>query len=240
MFIVTTLLEEGALAGNENAEVSVPNESAAVDPRARWPATPSGIFANTELSDVQSDASDSEPPIRKQLVTSPEPTLDPSTVTLTAPVDAPFAADKLTASAPMKVNAPDTVPLAWPAVTMTNGTLTAPPPALLSMELSDVHADASERVAPRHGAPLTPASPRLEARSVTLVAPVAAVLEVNRLLGAGPLNVNTSDTLPTASPPVSTLRRAQTVPEAVLHTTELSEVHTVVSPTLPPTPERPL
>jgi hypothetical protein len=42
MFIVTTLLGEGPAA----------DESAAVDPTARWPATPSGVFTMSELSDV--------------------------------------------------------------------------------------------------------------------------------------------------------------------------------------------
>jgi hypothetical protein len=143
MFIITTLLGEGPLAGNENAKVSVPNESAAVDPRARCPAIPNVILTITELSDTQSVASDSEPPVRKQLVTSAEPMLDPSTVTLIAPVDATFATDALLASAPTKVNAPDKVTLPWTAVTPTARTLPTPPPTLLSTELSDVQADAS-------------------------------------------------------------------------------------------------
>jgi hypothetical protein len=241
MFIVTTLLGEGPVAENENAKVNVPNDSAAVDPRARWPANPSGVFTNTELSDVQSVISDSEPPVRKQLVTSPAPTLDPSTVTRIAPVDATFATDALLASAPINVNAPDKVTLARPAVTPTARTLPTPPPTLLSTELSDVHADASERVAPKCGAPVTAVSPTLEERNVTLIAPVAAVLEANRLLGAGgPLNVKASDTEPTACPLLITLRRVQTVPEAVLHATALSEVHAVVSATVPPNREHPL
>jgi hypothetical protein len=240
MFIITTLLGEGPVAGNENAKVSVPNESAAVDPRARWPATPSGVFTNTELSDVHIVISDSEAPVRKQLVTSPEPTLDPSTVTLIAPVDATFATDALLACAPIKVNAPDKVPLARPTVTPTARTLPTPLPTLLSTELSDVQAEASDWVAPKCGPPLTAVSARLEARSVTLVAPVAAVLDANTLLGAGPLNVNASDTLPTANPPVITPRRAQTVPEAVLHATELSEVQAVVSAIVEPNRKLPL
>jgi hypothetical protein len=83
-------------------------------------------------------------------------------------------------------------------------------------------------------------SPRLEARSVTLIAPVAAVLETTKLLGTSPLNVNNSDTLPTASPLVIALWRAQIVPEAVLHATALSEVQAVVSVTVAPNRERPL
>jgi hypothetical protein len=166
--------------------------------------------------------------------------LDPSTVTLIAPVDATFATDALLASAQMRVSAPDTVPLARPTVTPTARTLPSPLPTLLSTELSDVQAEASDWVAPKCGPPLTAVSPRLEARSVTLAAPVAAVLETPRLLGAGLMNVNASDTLPTANPPVITPRRAQTTPEAVLHATELSEVQAVVALTLPPTPERPL
>jgi hypothetical protein len=240
MFIITTLLGEGLLAGNENAKVSVPKESAAVDPRARCPATPSGVFINTELSDVQSVASDSEPPVRKQLVASPEPTLDPSTVTLIAPVAATLATDALLTSAPIKVNAPDIVPLARTAVTPTARTLPTPPPTLLSKELSDVQTEASERVAQKRGAELTAVSPRLEARSVTLIAPVAAVLEADTLLGAGLWKVNTSDTLSTANPLVSALRRAHTVPEAVLHATALSEVQAVISDAVSPNRERPL
>jgi hypothetical protein len=64
-------------------------------------------------------------------------------------------------------------------------------------------------------------------------------LEATTSLGAGPTNVNTSVTLPTATPLVRALRRAHTLPDAALHATELDDVHTVPSDSLPPTRPQP-
>jgi hypothetical protein len=157
----------------------------------------------------------------------------PSRVTLVAPVVAPFEARTLLSTGPSNVNTSDTLPTAKPLVIAERCAHTVPDAVLHATELSEVHAvAASPSLPPTRDLPLYPASPTRPPSRVTLVAPVVAVLDANRLLGAGPWNVNTSDTLPTASPLVITPRRAQTVPEAILLATELSEVHVVVSATV--------
>jgi hypothetical protein len=76
--------------------------------------------------------------------------------------------------------------------------------------------------------------PKLKPSSDTLTAAVVATFEADMLLSNGAMKVNTTDTLPTASPLVIILRRAQPVPEAALHATELSEVQVVVSARVAP------
>jgi hypothetical protein len=115
-----------------------------------------------------------------------------------------------------------------------------PPTDLHATDDADVHTVVSLTLPPTPERPLQTASPEPLPSRVTLIPPVRAAFETPGLLGAGPSNVNTSDTLPTTNPPVITLWRAHTMPEAVLHASELSDVHSVVSPMLLPTPAQPL
>jgi hypothetical protein len=76
--------------------------------------------------------------------------------------------------------------------------------------------------------------------TVTLIDPVRAAFVTATPLTEGPMNVNASDTLPTATLVVIATRRASTTPAAALHSTALADVHAVASPRLPPVRDRTL
>jgi hypothetical protein len=71
--------------------------------------------------------------------------------------------------------------------------------------------------------------------NVTLAAPVRARFVTDTLLGVGAVKLKAADSLPTASPAVATTVGDREIPLGSLPRTELSEVHTVASPRLPPT-----
>jgi hypothetical protein len=109
-----------------------------------------------------------------------------------------------------------------------------PETVLHCTELSDVQPDISLLLPPTRACPLESASPMLAPSTVTLIAPVLTQFDTSTLLGVGPMDVKTSDTLPPACPDVNATQQLNTVPAALLQCTELSDVQTVIVPRLPP------
>jgi hypothetical protein len=144
----TTLLAVGPVSEYDNTADSDPAAIAAVLTTRFCPDTPTADLAPTALSDVHTVVSQTLPPKRTQPLSAAPPTLEPSTVTLAAAVVGVLVAARLLESAPVYVSAPDTLPVARPAVTPAARTLPAPLLDLVVTLLSEVHAVCPDTLPP--------------------------------------------------------------------------------------------
>jgi hypothetical protein len=115
----------------------------------------------TELDEVHSVASDVQAPMRlKALGAAVSPALEPSSVTLEAPVEAPFAARALLTVGPTDVNAAASVPpTATAVVSRTDRDVPTSDAGLPRIELDDVQTVAAVPEPWRRAAKLGAASP---------------------------------------------------------------------------------
>jgi hypothetical protein len=158
-------------------EVTVPAWRPAVTEADRV-AADAAAFREKELDDVHIVASDVQAPKRLKALGAVSPALEPSTVTLAAPVEAPLEATVLLSLEPTDVNAAASVPpTATAVVSRTDRDVLTSEEDLPHTELDDVHTVVSDPLPPMRLRPLGAVSPTLEASTVTLVAPVAGPFE---------------------------------------------------------------
>jgi hypothetical protein len=238
MFIITLRLGEGPVAGNENAEDSVSNESTAVEPRARWPATPSGILQRSVDADVHAVASLPLTPTRSQALQSDEPGFIPSTVTLDDPVAAAFVGTAPLTSSPSYDIAPLKLTAPADAVTLITELASVPDPDLLSTAVADAHTLASHPDAPTRACTLNDAEPIPNPSTVTLAAPLPAALVLVALLTRFTSSENASARVTTATSRVAITDSPAPTPLAALPRTDVDDDHADDSHPLAPT--RPL
>ena len=202
---------------------------------------PSPILHRSADADVQTVASVALPPTRPHSSLYADcPPSRPKTVTLKAPLAAPLLLTVLLArTVSTYENRSVTLPAATPEVSDSCRVhavcaVCMPETDLQRTELSDVHTVVTPRLLPTRIRPLKSASPTLAPSRVALVAPVLAQFDTSTLLGAGPMHVKTSDTLPTlAKDPGATTCRPRSPPVAILLRIELADVQTVLSDWLP-------
>jgi hypothetical protein len=155
-------------------------------------------------------------------------------VTLRVPVVAALLGIGVLGSGASNVNDAVNEFTCHPVVNTTRRCVQMPDAALERTALDDVHTVRSLVLPPTRERTLSSECPACDPSTVTLIAPVAAVLLVMTLLGATALYVNAAVTVLTCHPVVRATRRCAHTPLAALHRIVLSETQDVWSFMLPP------
>jgi hypothetical protein len=137
---------ETATPTAENANVTLPTCWPTVATVARPEPVTRADLQDTALEDVHIVAAKALEPRRPPKVIAELPRFDPSSVTLTAPVPAPFTASMLLCIGPTAVNAEVTVPACKPTVDATARAVPATSNDLHRTALEDVHTVVSPAV----------------------------------------------------------------------------------------------
>lgn len=189
------------------------------------------------VSDCHTVASQTEPPRLAAGLDEDVPSPDPNTVTLGTPVSA-LLLRPITLILPSSIETDsEMLPDRAPAVIVTLRVPPDDPPTLHLTDVSDSHPVASQLVGPNLIPEVDEVLPSPTPCIVMLDDPVPAALILRMPLGM-PASADTAPVmLPALLPTVTTIACVPPRPDAVLHLTDVTDIHSVssheVSPTLP-------
>ena len=194
----------------------------------RWGHTAIGALDTRALSDCHNDISDVDPPTRSVPEYRDAPTLRPTTVTEAAPVAGTLAIETALGAAASIVIAAVKLFTCQPVVIATTrrGHMLADPRD--TMQVADCHAVASDVEPPVRDVTVYCDVPTWTPTTVTLNAPVDAMLAICTLLGAPASIVNDAVKLFVCQPVVITTRRCGHTLADVRATMELSDRQCVI------------
>lgn len=187
------------------------------------------------LVDTQSVIAAPVPPTRTRFVPSCSNVFEPTTVTLCAPVTAPFVAITSDGAGPLYDTPNVTVRDGASVVTVTRRECCAPEAALLVSAVDDRHHVVSASLLPMRNNALDVELATFRPTSVTLIAPVDAKFVTVVELGSTTSNVTTDETVPVCNPAVDTVRREGDMPIDTRPCIALVDTHRVDAKALPPT-----
>ena len=162
------------------------------------------------------------------------PMLAPSIVTLVDPVPPTLPRRMMLTACSPTVNPSDLLPVRSPLVTIIWRLFVAPWTDWHRTDVSESHADVSHAVLPFTIRSEKAVRPTPSPDIVTLIEPVAAVLDRHKALLLPTTVDRPSETLPTRRPNDSDVRRLPVAPWLTSHRTAVSETHVVRSQTVLP------